>query len=46
MKFLVDNALSTFHQRPEDHSGDMSEGTLRAILKESGISPDEFLRKS
>jgi hypothetical protein len=29
-----------------NHSGDMPEGTLRAILKESGISPDEFLRKS
>ncbi len=29
-----------------NHSGDMSEGTLRAILKESGITPDEFLRKS
>ncbi len=29
-----------------NHSGDMPEGTLRAILKESGIRPDEFLRKS
>ena len=29
-----------------NHSGDMSEGTLSAILKESGISPDEFQRKS
>ena len=28
-----------------NHSGDMPEGTLRAILKESGITPDEFLRK-
>ena len=29
-----------------NHAGDMPEGTLRAILKESGIAPDEFLRKS
>jgi predicted RNA binding protein YcfA (HicA-like mRNA interferase family) len=29
-----------------NHSGDMPEGTLHAILKESGIRPDEFLRKS
>ena len=29
-----------------NHPGDMPEGTLRAILKESGILPDEFLRKS
>lgn len=28
-----------------NHPGDMPEGTLRAILKESGITPDEFLRK-
>ena len=29
-----------------NHSGDMPEGTLHAILKESGIRLDEFLRKS
>ena len=29
-----------------NHSEDMPEGTLRAILKESVITPDEFLRKS
>ncbi len=28
-----------------NHSGDIPEGTLRAILNESGIAPDEFLRK-
>ena len=28
-----------------NHSGNMPEGTLRAILKESGITPDEFLSK-
>nr|VFJ57799.1 MAG: Predicted RNA binding protein YcfA, dsRBD-like fold, HicA-like mRNA interferase family [Candidatus Kentron sp. DK]VFJ59293.1 MAG: Predicted RNA binding protein YcfA, dsRBD-like fold, HicA-like mRNA interferase family [Candidatus Kentron sp. DK] len=26
-----------------NHSGDMPEGTLRAILKQAGISPEEFL---
>lgn len=29
-----------------NHPGDLPEGTLRAILKESGITPDEFLTKS
>ncbi len=28
-----------------NHPGDMPEGTLRAILKQAGISPDDFLRK-
>lgn len=27
------------------HTGDMPEGTLRAILKQGGIAPDEFLSK-
>ncbi len=27
-----------------NHPGEMSEGTLRAIIKQSGISIDEFLR--
>jgi predicted RNA binding protein YcfA (HicA-like mRNA interferase family) len=26
------------------HSGDMAEGTLRAILREAGISASEFLK--
>jgi predicted RNA binding protein YcfA (HicA-like mRNA interferase family) len=26
-----------------NHSGDMPEGTLRAILKQAGITPDDFL---
>ena len=26
------------------HSRDMTEGTLRAILREAGINPDEFLK--
>ncbi len=28
-----------------NHSGDMPEGTLRAILKQANISPDDFLNK-
>ena len=28
-----------------NHSGDMPEGTLRAILKEAGINPKDFLIK-
>jgi predicted RNA binding protein YcfA (HicA-like mRNA interferase family) len=29
-----------------NHPGDMPEGTLRAILREAAITPDEFLAKS
>jgi predicted RNA binding protein YcfA (HicA-like mRNA interferase family) len=28
-----------------NHSGDLPEGTLRAILKQAGIEPEEFLKK-
>jgi predicted RNA binding protein YcfA (HicA-like mRNA interferase family) len=28
-----------------NHPGDMPEGTLRAILKQANITPDEFLNK-
>ena len=28
-----------------NHPGDMPEGTLRAILKQADISPDDFLKK-
>ncbi|MDY6823660.1 MAG: type II toxin-antitoxin system HicA family toxin [Thermodesulfobacteriota bacterium] len=28
-----------------NHPGDMPEGTLRAILKQANITPDEFLKK-
>ncbi len=27
-----------------NHPGDMPEGTLRAILKEAGIEPDDYLK--
>lgn len=26
-----------------NHPGDMPEGTLRAIIKQAGVTPDEFL---
>lgn len=29
-----------------NHPGDMPEGTLRAILKQSNISPEDFLAKT
>ena len=29
-----------------NHTGDMPEGTLRAILKQAGISPDDFLSQN
>ena len=29
-----------------NHPGDMLEGTLRAILKQAGVEPDDFLKKS
>ena len=28
-----------------NHPGDLPEGTLRAILKQAGVSPEQFLRK-
>jgi len=28
-----------------NHPGDMPEGTLHAILKQAGITPDEFLKQ-
>jgi len=28
-----------------NHSGDLPEGTLKAILKQAGISPNDFLKK-
>jgi len=28
-----------------NHTGDMPEGTLRAILKQAGINPDVFLKQ-
>ena len=31
------------HTTVPNHSGDMPEGTLRAILKQAGVNPEEFL---
>ena len=28
-----------------NHAGDMPEGTLRAILRQAGIDPDDFLKR-
>lgn len=28
-----------------NHSGSMPEGTLRAILKQAGVSPEDFLKR-
>ena len=28
-----------------NHAGDLPEGTLRAILKQAGIAPDEFINR-
>ena len=38
------NAASARYTTIPNHSGDMPEGTLRAILKQAGIEPDDFLQ--
>jgi predicted RNA binding protein YcfA (HicA-like mRNA interferase family) len=38
-------ALNRYTTIP-NHSGDMPEGTLRAILKQAGIDPQDFLDKN
>jgi len=38
------NALTNRYTTVPNHPGDMPEGTLRAILKQTGIHPDDFLR--
>ncbi|WP_201800186.1 type II toxin-antitoxin system HicA family toxin [Beggiatoa leptomitoformis] len=35
----------TVTQQSPNHSGDMPEGTLKAVLTQAGISTEEFLRK-
>jgi predicted RNA binding protein YcfA (HicA-like mRNA interferase family) len=37
------NPTSNRYTTIPNHPGDMSEGTLRAILKQAGVSPDTFL---
>ncbi len=38
------NATSNRYTTLVNHPGDMPEGTLRAILQQAGVEPDEFLR--
>lgn len=37
------NAASNRYTTIPNHPGDMPEGTLRAILRQAGIEPDNFL---
>ncbi len=39
------NVQSDKYTTIPNHPGDMPEGTLRAILRQAGIMPDEFLKK-
>ena len=39
------NELTNRYTTIPNHPGDMPEGTLRAILKEAGIEPNNFLKK-
>lgn len=39
----VNKSLQRYTTVP-NHPGDMPEGTLRAILKQAGIIPEEFLK--
>jgi predicted RNA binding protein YcfA (HicA-like mRNA interferase family) len=38
------NPASRRYTTIPNHTGDMPEGTLRAILKQAGVEVDEFLR--
>jgi predicted RNA binding protein YcfA (HicA-like mRNA interferase family) len=37
------NPITRCYTTIPNHAGDMPEGTLRAILKQAAITPDEFL---
>jgi len=39
------NAQSDKYTTIPNHPGDMPEGTLRAILRQADIKPDDFLKK-
>ena len=39
------NSAANRYTTIPNHPGDMPEGTLRAILKQSGIEPETFLQK-
>jgi len=38
------NASTNRYTTVPNHPGDMPEGTLRAILRQASIDPDDFLR--
>jgi len=38
------NSSSNRYTTIPNHSGEMAEGTLRAILNQAGITPEEFLK--
>lgn len=38
------NASSSRYTTVPNHAGDMPEGTLRALLKQAGVHPNEFLK--
>ena len=40
------NSRTSRYTTIPNHPGDIPEGTLRAILKQAGISPAEFLRST
>jgi len=37
------NPATNLYTTNPNHSGDMPEGALRAVLKQAGIKPEEFL---
>jgi len=37
------NSASGLYTTIPNHPGDLPEGTLRAILKQAGVTPEEFL---
>jgi len=37
------NPTTNLYTTIPNHPGDMPEGTLRAILKQAGVTPDEYL---
>lgn len=39
------NAASNRYTTIPNHPGDMPEGTLRAILRQAGVEPEEFLQR-
>ncbi len=38
------NTSSSRYTTVPNHAGDMPEGTLRALLKQAGVHPNEFLK--